>query len=239
MKSGLLRMITFIQKEERRIITTLVITLILLGVAYSFYLGDSLRYPDERDYYAIAMNLPKIHAYTLDGRHSTAFRPPGYSFILAFFTIFSSSIVFLRIINFIALGISVYLLYCILKEHASPLAGIIGGVLVYSYLVLFYTAGTLYPQTTAASLLALIVFLVSKNATSIRTCILIGLIFGYIILMIPIFSAMLAFFLFWLVFINRANKSRAIIVHATALLITVPWTIRNYIVFKSFVFVSS
>jgi hypothetical protein len=239
MKNGLLRIITFIQKKERRIIITLVGGLILLGIAYSIYLGGTLRYPDEQEYYAMATNISRVHAYTLDGQHSTAFRPPGYVFILAFLTLLSPSIIFLRAINFIALGIAMYGLYRILKEHMSPLAGIIGGVLVWSYPVLFYTAGTLYPQTIAATLLVFLVLLAAREIISIRTFVLIGFIFGYIILMIPVLAALLIPLLAWLVFIKKVGKKHVIIFLAITLLTTVPWTIRNYIVFHSFVPFSS
>jgi hypothetical protein len=123
----------FVVQKERAVIAALVVAAILLGSAYSLYLGNNLRYPDEEDYYSIAVNLVNIQVYTIDGSHPTAFRPPGYPLILAFFAFVNSSVIFLRIINFIALGVSIYLLHRILREQVAPLYGVIDRSSLFLY----------------------------------------------------------------------------------------------------------
>ena len=59
------------------------IVLLVAGGAYSLLLGNTLRFPDEQDYYLLAQNLIAHHSFTLDGVRPTAFRTPGYPLLLA------------------------------------------------------------------------------------------------------------------------------------------------------------
>lgn len=239
MKKIVSQIIVFVVQKERAVIAALVVAAILLGSAYSLYLGNNLRYPDEEDYYSIAVNLVTSQVYTIDGSHPTAFRPPGYPLILAFFALVNSSVIFLRIINFIALGVSIYLLHRILREQVAPLSGVIGGLLVFAYPVLFYTAGTLYPQTIAGCLLLLIIYMSSRKRSSVVPHALIGFLFGYLVLMIPNVLAILPVLLIWMVIIDKTKIRYAAIVFLVAILTITPWTIRNYTTFGTFVFISS
>ena len=117
MDKACLALVTFVERQGRRIIVLLLAALLLFGIAYSYYLGNSLRYPDEREYYTLAMNLVNRQIYTLDGQIPTAFRSPGYPFILAVLSLLSPSVLFLRIANFILLSLSIYVLYRILRAQ--------------------------------------------------------------------------------------------------------------------------
>src|SRR5215211_3396597 len=121
MRSALQHIITFIERESYRIMVTLILVILIAGGAYSYYLGDTLRYPDEQDYYVLATHLIDTGAYTLDGEHPTAARPPGYPAMLAALLALGRSISILRFANFVALGSSIYLLYHIGKAHGSAL----------------------------------------------------------------------------------------------------------------------
>ena len=146
-------------RRERFIFWGIIVFILIFGFAYSLYLGSNFRYPDEKDYYTIARNIAFTYQRSLDGIHPSAYHCPGYPFLLSIFIFFGANIVFLRFLNFIALALSVYLLYRILKEEAPNLSGVISSLLVICYPVLFYTAGMLYPQTIAGTLLLGIVYL--------------------------------------------------------------------------------
>ncbi len=65
--------IEFMETKHDLILKSLITTILVAGIGYSFYLGSSLRYPDEADYYHIAYNLISNHKYTIDGYNPTAF----------------------------------------------------------------------------------------------------------------------------------------------------------------------
>jgi 4-amino-4-deoxy-L-arabinose transferase-like glycosyltransferase len=148
--------ISFLEKKHRLVIVLMIAIYVLAGVIYSIYLGNSFRFfPDEGNYFDLATNLATKGNYSLDGVQLTTYRPPGYPFFLAPFRLLGLNIIGLRIVNFFALGLCIFVLYTTLRERFAPLAGLLGAFLVMAYPVFFYTAGTLYPQTFASLLVVL------------------------------------------------------------------------------------
>ncbi|MGB2863374.1 MAG: hypothetical protein WBC05_08620 [Sedimentisphaerales bacterium] len=220
--------------------TILISIVVLSGILYSFRLGENLRYADEKQYYTLAKNIVERHQYSYDGEHSTAYRPPGYPMILSLCIFLGAGTVYLRIMNFIALGLCMYLMNKILTEQSSPLAGTVGALLVVCYPVLFYTAGTLYPQIIGSLLFVIVIFLLTRKTCSYWSFVLGGLLFGYLVLTIPIFLFILPVFAIWLCFSEGFVKvGRILAIVAIACLPIVIWSARNYKVFNAFVLVSS
>lgn len=232
--------VSLIEQKSHLILIVLILTVVLSGTIYSVYLGDNLRYYDERSYYNLATNIVLSHQYTFDGKYPTAHRPPGYPLFLSFFIFLGADIVCLRILNFIALGLCIYLLYKIVEKQSSRFAGIISALLIICYPVLFYTAGTLYPQPIASFLFLLIIFLLTSNTNSNRIFFFSGLLFGCLILTIPTFIFTLFIFAMWFLFSKELLKTkRFLITIITSFLLISMWSARNYAVFGSFVLVSS
>ncbi|MHC4159170.1 MAG: glycosyltransferase family 39 protein [Planctomycetota bacterium] len=235
------QLLSFIEQKNNSILTVLISAVILSGIVYSVSLGNNLRYADEHNYYKLATNIAASCQYSFDCKQPTAYRPPGYPLILSLFVLIGANIVHLRILNFVALGLCIYLLHKILKTQCSLFAATVGAVLIVCYPVLFYTAGTLYPQTVASLLFLLVVFLLMQNVKSYRTFLLSGLLFGYLILTIPVFVFILLMFAVWFYFFGKSSiKVKGISATiVTALLVVSVWCARNYAVFNTFVFVSS
>jgi len=234
------RLLSFIERRNNAILIILIFIVVLSGILYSLYLGEKLRYEDEKQYFTLANNILERHQYSFDGEHSTAYRPPGYPVILSVFIFLGAGTVHLRIVNFIALGLCMYLLNRILTEHSSPLAGTLGALLVVCYPVLFYTAGTLYPQIIGSFLFVVIIFLLTRKAGSYWSFVLGGLLFGYLVLTIPIFLFMLPVFAIWLYFSGGSVKvGKIVAIVVVACLPIGIWSARNYKVFNAFVLVSS
>lgn len=234
------RLVSFVERKNNIILATLISTVVLSGMLYSFSLGDNLPWPDEKDYFKLASNIISTHQYSLDGVHPTAYRPPGYPLILSLFVFLGADIVHLRILNFIALGLCMYLLHKILKDRCSPFAATIGALLVVCYPVLYYTAGALLSETIGALLFLLIILLLTRTTKSYRVYFLSGLLFGYLILTIPIFVLILFGFVLWSYFCKISIDAKGIsMTVVVAFLLVSIWCIRNYAVFNSFVFVSS
>ena len=227
-------------RKESFFIFLSVILIFLSGTAYSIYQGDSFNYYDEKEYYILASNLSSQHEYSLDGETPTAFRPPGYPIFLSIFPSLSFNIPLLRILNYLLFCVSIYLVYRIVRIHSSSVPALVGVLMVAGYPVLFYAGSTQYPQTLGALLLLTILFLISKSHSSTPINILIGLLFGCLILTIPIFLLTLLVFLFWVYFYWTPFSLKSITLITIPLLIIVDlWTARNYMVFDRFILIST
>lgn len=235
----------FIKKlyHKPQIVVYGIMALILIsGLIYSFYLGDQLRYSDEHEYLNIAKNLLSIGKYSLDGVKPTAYRAPGLPFLIYFGLFLGTNIEIIRFFNFMALAGSCLFLYLISKRLNYPIAGGIAALLVIFYPVLFYTAGTLFPQTIGSFLLlaSLFFWFNFKEQNISHSSIIAGLLFGLLVLTIP------AFLMYWIVmaimplFLSLKYKwKRMLLFTLSSLMVVGLWTARNYIVFNSFIPVST
>lgn len=210
--------------------------LLAAGTIYAVALGDRLRYPDEREYLQLARNLVADHAFTYDGATPTAYRAPGYPLLLAAPLAFGLPVAALRLLNVAALVLSAYLLHCLLARFASPLAAALGPALVLAYPVLFYTAGTLYPQILAGLLLLLALDLALRPTAGGGALLLSGLAFGALILGVPTFALKLPLFLGAILLVRRERPWRTVaLIAVAALAVMGAWTARNYVAFGRFV----
>lgn len=240
MQTTIKKSVSLIEQKSRYILAVLVSAVILSGALYSVYLGNNLRYDDENDYYKLATNIVLIHQYSSDGKNPDAFRPPGYPLFLSLFMFLGANIVCLRILNFIALAACIYLLYKIIEKQSSPFAAIVSAILVVCYPVMFYAAGTLYPQTLTSFLFLLIIYLLTGNTDSNKIFFLTGLLFGCLILTDPTFIFALFIFAAWFLFFKERTKAKKFLITIiTSFLVIGVMSARNYAVFGSFVFVSS
>jgi 4-amino-4-deoxy-L-arabinose transferase-like glycosyltransferase len=214
---------------------------ILGGVLYSIHLGEALRFlPDERDYYTLAENLAVKRIYSLDGSQPTAYRPPGYPLFMSIFYALGARIVHLRAINFVLVGFSTFIVYRILMARYSPLAAVAGGVLVLLYPVVFFTAGTLYPQTLATLLFLLACYYLTGDSKRLGNYVLAGLVLGYLLLTVPTFIVTVPIFVVWCWFKRDAIalKSSFLALYLMVAVVGV-WTVRNYVVFNGFFIIST
>jgi len=233
--------VSLIQGKEIYFVSSAVVLVLLAGWIYSHALGNDLRYRDESEYVALARNLLTRHLYSLDGEQPTALRPPGYPLFLSGFVLLGADVVHLRLVNFLMFCICIYLLFLLIKSNGTSFAGVIGGGLVLCYPVLFYAAGTLFPQIFASALFLATLYLLSRrDSSSIKHFVIAGLVFGYLILTIPIFVFTFFVVCLWIVFSShRARLKAAFTFLACGLLVVAIWSIRNVFVFGSFVFIST
>jgi 4-amino-4-deoxy-L-arabinose transferase-like glycosyltransferase len=238
---GFARVLAVVENRRHLLLACLVAIIVVGGGLYSVFLGPQLRYADELEYYTLATNLVEKHAFTMDGLHPSAFRPPGYPLFLALPIALGAGVVPLRTANFLALGGCVLLTYAIVKQQWGALAGLIGASLVVGYPVLFYTAGTLYPQTLGSLwlLLALHVLLDRRPAFPSRY-LLAGLFFGALLLFIPSFVFTLVITVLWALFMDRRVRPAGVLAMCLVPALMVgTWSIRNYYHFGEFVYGSA
>ena len=228
------------KENVKLIFYCLIVIYLLAGILYSINLGNNLRYPDEGEYYTLAGNLVSTFNYSLDGKTLTAFRPPGYPFLLGFLKMCGFNIILLRIANFIFLSTAILLVFKLFYKKGSEFGGLIFLSLIIFYPVIFYTAGTLYPQIFSSFLIILIIYLLfNRNHLSLSKSILTGITSGLLILTVPIFTFTLLVIFIWELFLERNKVKRLLVIFFIAFALIGLWSIRNYYVFNSFVFVST
>lgn len=243
MRKTLGKFMAFLERHDRAILILLVVGMILAGSLYSIMLPNHLRFADEIRYRDLATHLAHDHVYSIyntEGHFATAYRPPGYPFFLTPFVGMGASIALLRILNFLAFGATLYLVYLLLRRHCSRSAGVLGALIVACYPVLFFTAGALYPQTLSTTVFLLIIHLLTREKVSTQAFVGAGLLFGFLIWMVPTFGVAIPMVAVWYWLSKRPADLRryALTILSAALLMSV-WTARNYIVFHTFIPVSS
>ncbi|MDA0991042.1 MAG: hypothetical protein O3A51_09860 [Verrucomicrobia bacterium] len=228
--------------QSRMGVAIIAVAALVLGIGYAVHLGDQLRYPDERDYVAIARTLSDHGIFSRDGQTPTAYRPPGYPFLLATLAKAGAGVVGFRLLNMVAFaGCIVFCAGLAMRASGQPRAGIVAALLAAAYPLNFYTAGTLYPQTiSACGLLAALTLMTHKSAPSIARYFGGGLLLGALTLVSPTSVCILAVFLLWSLLYHRrrALLPLGMLLLAWALVLA-PWIARNQQQFGRFVFVST
>lgn len=200
------RLYGFLDRHAARIALAAGALYAVVGTAYAVALGGRLRYLDERVYVGLARGLVDGRGYTLDGVNPTAYRPPGYPFMLAVLDALGGGVVVMRLLGVAALVGLVWLGYRFGTLVHGRVAGALAAVFAACYPLLVFTAGTLYPQVHAAFLLLLGCYLglraTGTGTGPVRTrwwyALNAGLAFGVLVLAVPTFAVSVAAVLGWL-----------------------------------------
>ena len=205
--------------------------------------GDQLRYPDEKDYHNLALNLVHAHGFVDERRQPSAARPPGYPLVLsAVYAVWERPLA-AKLLNSFACGLTALVLSLIASSIGSRIAGIVAPLLVLCFPLFSYTASTLYPQTVGTLLFVSAIFFLVRFPSSSKGTIIAGGLFGFLVLMIPAFLLLLPLFPAYLMIVDRLNADpmfrRALLFLGCAALVVAPWTLRNFLQFKSFIPVST
>ncbi len=249
MRVRLRRFITQVEADRRTvfglplstgIVIGLAILTLVFGLVYAERLGETTRFYDEGLYLRLAEHLSESHAYSLDRVTPSVYRPPGYNFSLYPVFKLGGRAVHVRVMQFVLLALSLVLLHYILRVWSYPLASLIVGGGAFAYPVLFYSAGTIYPQTVTTFIFLLVCLCVVRPQASLTQWLLGGLAFGGLLLVTPIFLVLLPLLLIWPWVLNMHRKVWANIVLIIAVVLVVtPWLVRNYRAFDQFVFISA
>ena len=235
----IIRLGIFLTERSNALSRLLAVGAMLAGIFYSFILGDQIRFvPDESDYVTLSQNLVTHLQYSLDGQTPTATRSPGYVFLLAVVRLSGLGIVGYRLANFALFALGLLLVSAILRAEVSPLAASLGVLAVLAYPVLFYTAGTLYPQTLAGFLLLAILYLIRLPILRTAHFALLGALSAWLVLSVPTSLVVVAVCLAWLALKRRSFRG-LVVVMGVFILLMGAWTLRNALVFHALVPVST
>lgn len=228
--------------EHRKVTILIVVSVVywVAAISYTIYMRNRLPYPDEQWYFNdYAQNLARLHMYSRDGIHPTAFHPPGYPMLLGIIVDLGLGVPAARLINYLALYISLLSLYYLLEHRSYKLASLFAVLLALGYLVLFYTAGTLYPQTIGTLFFILAILFYWQEPFSNKSVMLSGASLGIAILTIPTFLFVPFFFVLFSILFRKDALTKLGLFLVMVFLVISAWTARNYLVFNRFEFISS
>ncbi|WP_083472474.1 glycosyltransferase family 39 protein [Kibdelosporangium phytohabitans] len=225
----------WLNARTRQIAVAAVGLSLLLAGGYAIMLGNELRYSDEHVYLELTQSLVDGRGFAF-GTGATAYRPPGYPFLLLPFHLVSGGNVFvMRLVGVLCLAGAVWFGY-LLARRISPVAGALVAVVTAAYPLFVYTATTLYPQIPALLLLLMTFEFGLRARDRWVWAIPSGLSAGLLTITVPSFAPtllLLVLFVGW-----RARKAIVVLLVAAAI-IPVLWCVRNAVVMGSFIPVST
>ncbi|TCO65148.1 ArnT family glycosyltransferase [Actinocrispum wychmicini] len=225
----------WLTEHSRRIAQVAVGLSLLLAGGYAAVLGGQLRYSDEHVYFQLTESLAAGHGYAF-GADPTAYRPPGYPFLLLpvhFLT--GGSVLAMRLVGVLCLAGAVWFAY-LLARRISPLAGALVAVVTAVYPLFIYTANALYPQIPALLLLLMTLEFGLRARDRWTWAVWSGLAGGFLTITVPSFAPTLilvVIFIGW-----RARKAAAVLLVAAAVIPGL-WCVRNALVMHAFIPVST
>jgi 4-amino-4-deoxy-L-arabinose transferase-like glycosyltransferase len=235
--SGLLELIG---RKKKIILIIVSVIFWLAAIGYTIYMGNRLPYPDEQWYFNdYAQNFARLHFYSRDGVNPTAFHPPGYPLFLGIIVSLGLGVSAARLLNFLAMYITLLCLYRLLESQSYKLAAVVAVFLALGYPVLFYTAGTLYPQTFGTLFFILAILLYWKEPFTTKNAILAGSSLGISVLTIPTFLFVPFFLVFFSILFRKDPLLKIGLLLIMVFVVIAPWTVRNYLVFDRFELISS
>jgi hypothetical protein len=210
------------------------LSLLLCG-GYAMMLGGELRYSDEHVYLELTQSLVDGRGYSF-GTDATAYRPPGYPFLLLPVHLLTGGSVFaMRLVAVLCMAGAVWFAY-LLARRISPVAGALVAIVTAGYPLFVYTSTALYPQIPALLMLLAMTEFGLRARDRWVWAIWSGLAGGLLTITVPSFAptiALVVIFIGW-----RARKAAAVLLVAAAVIPGL-WCVRNTAQMHAFIPVST
>jgi len=227
--------------------------LMLLGVSFAIFIIQliTLRPPvGIGEPYWIARQLAAGHGFTYPYPFdlvwsATCYIPPLYVWFHAAIIEFGGGLIVSQIIGLIFFHVANYYFYRFFRKITSPGIALSGFIALALYIPLWLLSQKPDPDGLNLLLIALTVFFLddAMERPNRKIWIGLGILFGIQILVRPDILMGICFFGIWLLIYSGTERKKKLIGYigsiAIALLMVLPWTIRNYEVFNSFVLVSA
>ncbi len=227
---------------DKNIVLILCGLIFIVAAAFSLWSGNQTKWPDELEYVGIAERLVAGFGFSNEALQPSAFRPPGYPFVISLVYQIHESVLQVKFVNVFALTATSWILSLIVKEVA-PSGRIFAPLLVLAYPLFTFTSNVLVPQILGSFMLVLVVYWLIKYPKSLVFAAACGVTFGMLILMIPAFALVFLSLSVLLFIVNRiahlySTKYIALFFLA-AVLVVGPWVVRSSLLFDKFVFIST
>lgn len=214
----------------------------IISSGYCLATGDLLRFPDEPIYVGIAERLLDGAGFTNPSGHKSAFRPPGYPYLIYLIFNIKPSILLAKLFNSVALALTGYIAFLTVRR-LSRAGGVLAPLLILCYPILTFTTSVLVPQIPGGLLLVLVVYLLARDSQSSWSGLACGLCAGILVLLIPAFALVFLLLLVVLLVAMLRDSFCSLrflaIFFAMTMTITGAWTIRSSLLFDRFVFIST
>lgn len=182
-------------------------------------------------YVKAAQNLET--AGTFGDYHSVPLYP---MFLSSIFAVFGKNYLIARLIQALLSAFVCFLIYSIANKTFGKKAAMLSLVISIFYVDFYSYAAVLMSETLAIFIFLIIIYFLIKD----ENYILIGILFGALILTRAVFITLLPAIIIWIAIRNNKNaiiKKSSILIFFT-LLLAAPWSMRNTIKYNKFVFLS-
>jgi hypothetical protein len=249
-------LLDWIDGKERNAVYLIAALTALGGALIAHRMGGTLRSMDEPAFFDVAKNLAEAgtfaHTNTPGEFHytdrfppgvrvPTAYQAPGYPFLLAPLALMGAGYPGMRAMNFVLVALTLIVLFHVVRDNHSPLAGLLAVLGAIAYPVVLYTAGTLYPQTLASLLLVVTVWIASslRRDAGIGRFMLLGICAGAMALVVPTLLLIVPVIVIWLFARARATVPQLLLSCVLTATVVGVWTTRNALTFERFVPIAS
>jgi len=230
-------------KKEPKVLAAIILIIFLVGFSYAFLVSGREFWPDERDFDTIAQNVVQGHGFSRVPGFSIPMirRVPLYPLFLALiYRTWGHSPNAVRILQMFLVASTALIGYLtarlIFKGKLSFLTLLLIGL--WPPLIVFSTrimSEVLNSFLVSLSILCLVMLVQRRNIILVFVC---GLLIGITTLCKATTTLFPLFVFLFLILVCRSKKQALchglIVILAAAIAIS-PWTIRNYLQFKSFI----
>jgi 4-amino-4-deoxy-L-arabinose transferase-like glycosyltransferase len=243
--------------KERKILLVIICLAVILRVAAALYMGDKIEVLpgiyDQVSYSKLAENVAAGRGFSFETDWWPATRAgeptAHWSFL---FTIYLAAVYKLvgyhplaaRLLQVVAAGILMpWLTFRLGARMGNMLIGLMAAAISAVYIYFVYYAAALMTETffflAVLGALNLLIDLVEKP--SLRKALGLGLTMGCAVLLRQLFLLVIPFLLAWICWRGRKVLSLRYLVMTVGivLLMILPWTVRNYLVFHQFVLLNT
>jgi 4-amino-4-deoxy-L-arabinose transferase-like glycosyltransferase len=238
---------TLSRRAEVGMLLAVLILALGLRVAYlsvTGVWGDPPRY-DGIEYDSLATHLLSGQGFATTAGQPYGFRSPGFPFFLTLlYALFGHSYSLVRLANVWLGALTCLLAYIFVKRVWRWQTGIIASLGVAVHPLLVYLTGIIYPECLILFLVAVVFVLAIKAARSRRVeeMVPLALVSGYLVYLRP---SLLLFGLaqtvwVWLSYETvRKRLLASVVLVVLIILVIAPWSVRNFLVFDKFVWMST
>lgn len=207
-------------------------------------LAQNPLYGDAQGYHLLALNLLNGYGLSWDGQQPTSYRAPGYPAFLALMYCFTgSNLAIVRIIQAVLGALTCIPVFLLAKQLAGPATAAISGFAVAFHPLLVYMTAWLYPETLFILLLWLALWTFSHSVAPHTSwhALFSGGLLGLAALIRPEVVALPLFCAIPLLGFRKQRHllRQLLIVEAIAILVVLPWSIRNMAVHRAFVLITT
>lgn len=232
---SILKETSYFFKKDRNFIFICFILALLIRIIYVIQLSEP---PYWDNYHDIANNLLNHREFSIQPGYPTSERVPVYPLFLAFiYLFFGPNYIAVRIIQAIIGSLTSILVFLIGRNIFNRRVGGLSAILAAFYPFFIYWTGHIMAETLFIFLLAFFIFCLTKamEKPSLKNYIYSGVLFGLAALCRPNMFAFLPFLIIGILMVSH-SKIKSLIAILFAFFLTLsPWVIRNYLVHRTFI----